>query len=169
MLDPSKAMVEKVCATWILFDEGVLPQIKVVTTATVGSFWWHQPKFPASIKWKPLYEFAMHLHFLIPPPKKKDNLKCNSNDPLCHFCVSTQQPSEFTHGFGYFKTHFSSNLSPHGWMLLGVSKRLPSLGVSRGTPHRQTAGFRVESRVKFQLAVCHRISVFIYIMEIWHI
>ena len=167
MLDPSKAMLEKVCATWILFDEGVLPQIKVVTTATVGSFWWHQPKFPASIKWKPLYEFAMHLAFFDPPPKKKDNLKCNSNDPLCNFCVSTQQPSEFTHGFGYFKTHF---------FVQPLTARVDAFGrfettaiFGRLTGHTSPANRGFSCRVKFQLPVCHRISVFIYIMEIWHI
>ena len=160
MLDPSKAMLEKVCATWILFDEGVLPQIKVVTTATVGSFWWHQPKFPASIKWKPLYEFAMHLHFLIPPQKKRITWSAIQMI-LCVISVSLH--NNHLNSLMVLDTSrhiFSSNLSPHGWMLLGVSKRLPSLGVSRGTPHRQTAGFRVEWNSSYQFATE---SVYLYI------
>lgn len=164
MLDPSKAMLEKVCATWILFDEGVLPQIKVVTTATVGSFWWHQPKFPASIKWKPLYEFAMHLHFLIPPPKKRITWSAIQMI-LCVISVSLHN--------NHLNSLMVLDTSRHIFVQ-PLTARVDAFGrfettaiFGRLTGHTSPANRGFSCRVKFQLPVCHRISVFIYIIEIW--
>ncbi len=112
----------------------------LVTTVTVGSFNDTNPNFLHSVR---TLKFAIHLHCLIPP--KKIN-KCNLNDPLRYFSVSTQQPSEFPHAL---LLHIVLSPTSHrtGGVLLGPAFQQKN-DCHLWASHRQTVSISPEPRKK---------------------